>query len=55
MTGYLYKIKKIVISVDRKKYTKNEINISDKVMVINYSKPDKTNSKITISMKNPEK
>ena len=32
MTGYLYKIKKIVISVDRKKYTKNEINISDKVI-----------------------
>ena len=55
MTGYLYKIKKIVISVDRKKYTKNEINISDKVMLINYSKPGKTNEKITISMKNPEK
>jgi len=55
MTGYLYKIKKIVISVDRKKYTKNEINISDKVMLINYSKPGKTNGKITISMKNPEK
>ncbi len=32
-------IKKCLIHVDGKKYTKNEIKIGDKLMFIDYSKP----------------
>jgi len=46
-------IKKCKISVDRKKYTKNEIKISDRYMFISYSKPGGYDGKIITSMKNP--
>ena len=51
--SFQYTIKKCVISVDRKKYTKNEIKISDRYMFISYSKPGGYDGKIITSMKNP--
>ena len=51
--GFQYTIKKCLITVDRKKYTKNEINISDNLMFITYSKPSKYNGRVMVSMKNP--
>jgi len=48
-------IKKCLIHVDGKKYTKNEIKIGDKLMFIHYSKPKEYRGKIMIDMKNPGK
>ena len=52
--AFQYTIKKCKISVDRKKYTKNEINIGYNLMFIYYGKPGKFNGKVIISMKNPQ-
>ena len=46
-------IKKCVIHVDDKKYTKNEIKIGDNLMFIHYSKPKVYSGKVMIDMKKP--
>jgi hypothetical protein len=51
--SFQYTIKKCLVTVDRKKYTKNEISIGDRYMFIRYSKPGAYDGKIIISMKNP--
>ena len=51
--SFEFSIKKLKISVDGKKYTKNEINIGNKYMFIHYSKPGKYNGKIRVNMKKP--
>jgi len=48
-------IKKCLIHVDGKKYTKNEIKIGDNLMFIHYSKPKVYSGKIMIDMKKPSK
>ena len=48
-------IKKCLIHVDGKKYTKNEIKIGDNLMFIYYSKPKEYSGKNMIDMKNPSK
>jgi len=50
-----HKIKKCLIHVDGKKYTKNEISIGDNLMFIHYSKPKEYRGKIMIDMKKPSK
>ena len=47
-----HKIKKCLIHVDGKKYTKNEIKIGDNLMFIHYSKPD-YRGYIKIELKKP--
>lgn len=51
--SFQYTIKKCVISVDRKKYTKNEIKISDRYMFIHYGKPGGYNGKVMVNMEKP--
>ena len=51
--SFQYTIKKCVISVDRKKYTKNNISIGDRYMFIHYSKPGGYNGKVMINMEKP--
>ena len=51
--SFQYTIKKCLVTVDRKKYTKNEIKISDRYMFISYRKPGGYDGKIITSMKNP--
>jgi hypothetical protein len=46
-------IKKCLIHVDGKKYTKNEIKISDNLMFIHYSKPKIYSGEIMIELKKP--
>ena len=46
-------IKKCLIHVDGKKYTKNEISIGDNLLFIHYSKPKEYRGKIMIDMKKP--
>jgi len=46
-------IKKCLIHVDGKKYTKNEIKIGDNLMFIYYSKPKVYSGKIMIELKKP--
>jgi serine/threonine protein kinase len=48
-------IKKCLIHVDGKKYTKNEIKIGDKLMFIYYSKPKEYSGKVMIDVKKPGK
>ena len=48
-----HKIKKCLIHVDGKKYTKNEISIGDNLMFIHYSKPKVYSGKVMIDMKKP--
>ena len=48
-------IKKCLIHVDGKKYTKNEIKIGDNLLFIHYSKPREYSGKIMIDMKKPSK
>jgi hypothetical protein len=55
--SFQYTIKKCKISVDRKKYTKNEIKISGRdghgyLMLVNYSNPQNSDS-IIINLKKP--
>ena len=50
---FQYTIKKCKISVDRKKYTKNNISISDNLMFIHYSKPKGYSGKVMVNMKKP--
>jgi hypothetical protein len=50
---FQYTIKKCVVTVDRKKYTKNEISIGDNLMFIHYGKPKGYSGKVMVSMKNP--
>ena len=47
-------IKKCLIHVDGKKYTKNEISIGDNLLFIHYSKPD-YKGYIKIELKKPDK
>ena len=47
-------IKKCLIHVDGKKYTKNEIKIGDNLIFIHYSKPKVYSGKIMIDMKKPK-
>lgn len=47
-------IKKCLIHVDGKKYTKNEIIIGDNLMFIHYSNPKVYSGKIMIDMKKPK-
>jgi len=49
-----YTIKKCLIHVDGKKYTKNEISIGDNLLFIYYSKPD-YRGYIKIDIKDPDK
>ena len=52
--SFEFTIKKCKISVDGKKYTKNEISLGDRYMFIHYGKPGKYGlGKIMINMKNP--
>lgn len=51
----LHKIKKCLIQVDGKKYTKNEISIGDNLMFIHYSKPKGYSGKVMIELKKPNK
>ena len=46
-------IKKCLIHVGGKKYTKNEISIGDNLMFIHYSKPKVYSGKVMIDMKKP--
>tara|TARA_B100000902_G_scaffold333904_1_gene332703 strand:- start:270 stop:1763 length:1494 start_codon:yes stop_codon:yes gene_type:complete len=46
-------IKKCLIHVDGKKYTKNEIKIGDNLMFIYYSKPKEYSGKVMIELKKP--
>jgi hypothetical protein len=48
-------IKKCLIHVDGKKYTKNEIKIGDNLIFIDYSKPKGYRGKVMIDMKKPSK
>lgn len=48
-------IKKCLIQVDGKKYTKNEISIGDNLIFIHYSKPKGYSGKVMIDMKKPSK
>jgi hypothetical protein len=50
---FQYTIKKCKISVDRKKYTKNDISISDRYMFIHYSKPKGYSGKVMVNMEKP--
>ena len=52
--AFQYTIKKCIIFVDRKKYTKNEINIGNNLMFISYSNPGKYNGRVMVSLKNPD-
>ena len=47
-------IKKCLITVDGKKYTKNEISIGDNLMFIHYGRPD-YRGKVMIELKKPNK
>ena len=52
--SFQFKIKKCVVTVDRKKYTKNEISIGNRYMFIHYGKPGKIHAgRIMIDMENP--
>jgi len=53
--SFQFKIKKCVVTVDGKKYTKNEISIGDNLIFIHYSKPKIYSGKIMIDMKKPNK
>lgn len=46
-------IKRCLIHVDGKKYTKNEIKIGDKLMFIHYSKPEEYSGNVMVDMKKP--
>ena len=50
---FQYTIKKCVVTVDRKKYTKNNIDIGDNLMFIHYGNKQGQTGKVMISMKNP--
>tara|TARA_B100000963_G_C22551948_1_gene637204 strand:+ start:292 stop:1008 length:717 start_codon:yes stop_codon:yes gene_type:complete len=51
--SFQFTIKKCLISVDGKKYTKNEISIGNRYMFIHYGKPGKYTGRIMIDMTNP--
>ena len=52
--SFQFTIKKCVVTVDGKKYTKNEISLGDRYMFIHYGKPGKYGlGKIMINMKKP--
>ena len=48
-----FTIKRVKISVNRKRYTKNVIKVHNNSLVIHYSKPDGTNGEVKVSLKEP--
>jgi len=51
--SFQFTIKKCLISVDGKKYKKNEISIGNRYMFIHYGKPGKYTGRIMINMEKP--